>query len=104
MANYNLKWSFGNEKLSKLDTVSFNIPAFRSADGFPTCPKAGACATLCYARQGRYMMPKVAATREFNLEKARGDLDTFINEAIADLRKIKNGVVRVHDSGDFFSQ
>ena len=103
-SKYNLKWSFGNEKLSKLDTVSFNIPAFRSADGFETCPKAGACATLCYARQGHYMMPHVAATREFNLKIVRGDLSTFVFLATEDLLKIKNKIIRVHDSGDFFSQ
>lgn len=104
MARLNLKWSYGNEKLKKLDTVSFNLPAFRSADGFAVCPKAGACATLCYARQGRFLMPAVAATREFNLAKVRGDLSIFIREASEDLSRIKNKIIRVHDSGDFFSQ
>lgn len=104
MPKYNLKWSFGNSKLAKTDTVSFNIPAFRSADGFATCPKAGACATLCYARQGYYVMPQVAATREFNLGIVRGDLEKFKTLALEDLKKIKNTSVRVHDSGDFFSQ
>lgn len=100
----NLKWSTGNEKLQKLDTISFNLPAFRGADGFAVCPKAGACATLCYARQGRYLMPTVAASRESNLVKVRGDLAIFIREATEDLEHIKNKIVRVHDSGDFFSQ
>ena len=104
MPKLNLKWSFGNSKLAKLDTVSFNIPAFRSADGFETCPKAGACATLCYARQGRYMMPNVAATREFNLSKIRENLSNFTDLVLEDLGKIKNKIVRVHDSGDFFNQ
>lgn len=104
MSKYNLRWSFGNSKLAKLDTVSFNIPAFRSADGFKTCPKAGLCATVCYARQGRYMMPNVQAPREFNLAIARSNLTEFREMAIADLKKIKNKIVRVHDSGDFFSQ
>lgn len=104
MPKFNLKWSFGNTKLAKLDTVSFNIPAFRNADGFHVCPKAGACATLCYARQGRYMLPNVARAREFNLQHARGDLRTFQRLATEDLRKIPNATVRVHDSGDFFSQ
>jgi hypothetical protein len=101
---FHLKWSFGNSKLAKLDTVSFNIPAFRSADGFHCCPKAGACATLCYARQGRYILPNVAAAREFNLAIVRGPLGEFEDWAIEDLSKIKNSTVRVHDSGDFFSQ
>lgn len=102
--NLNLKWSTGNEKLKKLDTISFNLPAFKSADGFHVCPMAGGCASLCYARQGRFMMPAVAATREYNLTKVRGDLGVFVQEAIADLQKIKNRTVRIHDSGDFFSQ
>lgn len=104
MAALNLKWSTGNEKLKKLDTISFNLPAFRSADGFKVCPKAGACATLCYARQGRYIMPNVAASRESNLIKVRGDLTIFVREATEDLGNIRNKIVRVHDSGDFFSQ
>jgi len=101
---FHMKWSFGNSKLAKLDTVSFNIPAFRSADGFQCCPKAGACATLCYARQGRYILPNVAASREFNLAIVRGNLNRFVEMATEDLSKIKNSTVRVHDSGDFFSQ
>ena len=104
MTKLNLKWSFGNSKLAKLDTVSFNIPAFESKDGFKTCPKAGACATLCYARQGRYMIPNVAATREFNLAVLRKNIHTFEKYAVEDLKRIKQSVIRVHDSGDFFSQ
>lgn len=104
MAKLNLKWSFGNSKLIKLDTVSFNLPAFRSADGFKVCPKAGACATLCYARQGRYIMPNVAKSREFNLAIVRKDLKAFKRMALEDLGKIKNQTIRIHDSGDFFSQ
>lgn len=104
MKNLNLKWSFGNKKLKKLDTVSFNIPAFRSADGFKTCPKAGLCATVCYARQGHYIMSHVQATREFNLSKARGSKIALIKMLTEDLRKIKNKIIRVHDSGDFFDQ
>lgn len=99
-----LKWSMGNTKLKKLDTVSFNLPAFKSADGFHVCPQAGACATMCYARQGRYMMPNVAATREFNLAKVRASLPGFGAALIHDLKLIKAKTIRLHDSGDFFSQ
>ena len=104
-----LKWSFGNEKLVKTDTVSFNLPAFKSEDGFAVCPKAGACATVCYARQGRYIMPTVRAAREYNLAivrdcETRGDYIPFYVTAINDLRNIKQKSIRVHDSGDFFSQ
>jgi hypothetical protein len=100
----NLKWSKGNTKLEKLDTVSFNLPAFKSADGFKVCPKAGACATVCYARQGRYVMPNVAKSREFNLAIVRDSVERFEALAAEDLGRIRNRIVRVHDSGDFFSQ
>lgn len=104
MPKLNLKWSFNNSKLKKTNTVSFNLPAFRSADGFAVCPKAGGCATLCYARQGYYVMPAVAATREFNLSKVRGSMVDFITDALSDLKSIKQTSIRLHDSGDFFSQ
>ena len=104
MTGLHYKWSKGNEKLQKLNTISFNLPAFKSADGFHVCPKAGGCASLCYARQGRYLMPNVAASREFNLAAVRGDLSLFITQASEDLTRITNKIVRVHDSGDFFSQ
>lgn len=101
----NLKWSTANSKLKKTGTVSFNLPAFRSADGFVVCPKAGGCATLCYARQGYYVMPQVAATREFNLAAVRKSLKAFTEAAVADLQsRPKWRTIRIHDSGDFFSQ
>jgi protein gp88 len=99
-----LKWSTGNEKLKKLDTISFNLPAFKSADGFKVCPQAGACATVCYARQGRYIMPTVAAAREYNLAMVRRSIPQFVRLALADLANIRHRIVRIHDSGDFFSQ
>lgn len=101
---YNLKWTFGNSKLKKLNTVGFGIPAFESADGFKTCPQAGACAAVCYARQGTFTWPVVKAAREFNLAAARRDIRQFQLDAIADLARIAAVTVRVHDSGDFFSQ
>lgn len=99
---YNLKWSFSNSKLAKTNTISFNIPAFRSESGFKTCPQAGACAALCYARQGAYNWPKSKAVREYNLFMSK--IPTFMGAAIEDLRKIKQTSIRIHDSGDFYSQ
>ena len=52
-AGLTLHWSDGNEKLKRTRVVSFNLPAFRSADGFVVCPGAAGCANVCYARQGR---------------------------------------------------
>ena len=99
-----IAWVKGNRKLAKLATVGFGIPAFRSRDGFATCPKAGACAAVCYARQGTFTWPVVVAARERNLAIVRGDLAEFVRVAVADLSRMKARTVRVHDSGDFFSQ
>ena len=110
LMTFNLKWSFNNSKVGKLDAVSFGIPAFESADGFKTCPMAGACAAVCYARQGTYRWPAVVAARELNLKIARtidGGMNEwweFVRLANSDLHRIKNKLVRVHDSGDFFNQ
>jgi hypothetical protein len=103
MKPFNLKWTKGNTKLKKLKTLGFGIPAFASQDGFKTCPMAGKCATVCYARQGTFTWPIVKAAREFNLSVARQS--NFATLAIDDLKRLKAfKVVRIHDSGDFFSQ
>lgn len=108
----NLKWTMGNEKLSKTSgetfrVLGYGIPADFSFDGGNTCPGANACRGVCYAKQGRYMMPNVRDARlhNFNLFQTRGKLG-FIGDAIADLTRLvkRYNVVRIHDSGDFFSQ
>ena len=101
---YNLKWGFGNSKVGKLDAVSFGLPAFKSLDGFKTCPKAGTCAAICYARQGTYRFKSVVESREFNLDVARRQAYDFENLVNQDLEKIKKRLIRIHDSGDFCSQ
>lgn len=101
---FNLKWSTNNTKVAKLGAISFGIPAFEAADGFKTCPGAGACAAVCYARQGHYVRGAVSSAREHNLKIARTDLKDFEAKAIEDLNRINNKIVRLHDSGDFFSQ
>lgn len=103
--NLQLYWSSGNQKLKKLRTIGFSLPAYQAADGFHVCPQAGACAKVCYARQGRYRQPHAIATRERNLLIVRSDLARFVRLAIKDLAaRPSRTTVRVHDSGDFFSQ
>lgn len=93
---HNLKWSTGNSKLKKLDTVSFGLPAIKA------CPMAGSCASVCYATQGTYKWKPVAKARDFNFTLAKQA--NFQSMLIEDLKTIKNKIVRIHDSGDFFSQ
>jgi hypothetical protein len=105
-----LKWSDGNTKVMKMEdrfgkTVSFGLPAYKSLDGFKVCPGAGACAAVCYARQGQYERDSVKATREHNLAFIRNrGLRAFVRAAIRDIKRIDAKLIRVHDSGDFFSQ
>ncbi len=104
---YNLHWGFGNSKLEKDNTISFNIPAFRLADGFKTCPMAGSCALVCYAMQGRYNMLNVAAPRDHNIAWLRSHtMEEFVEAAVEDIGNLRNKWVRIriHDSGDFYSE
>jgi len=99
-----LKWSFNNSKVSKLNAVSFGLPAYQSSDGFLVCPQANSCKAICYARQGHYLLSNVAAAREYNLAIIRNNITDFETKATEDLVKITNKIVRIHDSGDFYSQ
>jgi len=106
-----IKFVLGNAKLGKgkYKIVGFGIPAdYNFNDGKRnrnTCAGAKDCRDVCYAKQGMYLFSNVKAARNKALEQT---LDSgFVTLAIADLTKLaKNGynVVRVHDSGDFYSQ
>ena len=109
--NY-LKWTEGNAKLLKTSgesyrVLGFGLPADMTFEGGNTCPGANACRGVCYAKQGRYLMANVRDARlhNFNAFQSRGKLG-FIGDAIADLTRYakRYNVVRLHDSGDFFSQ
>lgn len=108
-----LKWTKGNTKLKKtaaksVPVIGFGIPAdysFNGPDGEPlnTCPGALACRAVCYAKQGSFVWPNVIAARTFNLQESMKA--EFAANAIADLQKMpKYEIVRIHDSGDFYSQ
>lgn len=106
----NLKWTMGNAKLVKTSgesyrVLGFGIPADMSFDGGNTCPGANACRGVCYAKQGRYLMANVRDARMHNFNASR-DFFTFVTSAIADLTRLtkRYNVVRLHDSGDFYSQ
>lgn len=101
-----LRWSHQNAKVKGIRGLSFGLPAYRSRDGFVTCPQAGKCAAICYARQGKYViMPRVVEAREFNVNFLRThSMADFVSAVREDLRHLTKTFIRVHDSGDFFSQ
>ena len=100
---------------------------------FKTCPNAGVCAQFCYARNGTYLFSNVQAAHLANLELARDRPEEFLDRISKELRhrafrwtgrprafsesaplvrdawsinwRLKGGAaVRIHDSGDFFSE
>jgi hypothetical protein len=93
-----------NSKIKKMSgpkTFNFGIPAYRSASGFNTCPKAGACAAGCYATMGAYRFSNVAQAFERRLEQTqRADFEALM---ISEIKKRGVERLRIHDSGDFYS-
>jgi hypothetical protein len=88
---------------------NWTLPAWagRFPDGrtYNTCPSAGICRQVCYALNGTYRWPKVRAKHEANLAFVLDDLPGWEHAMIAELsaRRFHGTWVRIHDSGDFFS-
>lgn len=125
-----------NSELRRLRIHNWTIPAWaiRLSDGstFNACPAAGACAKLCYARNGTYNFPNVKAAHLRHLEHYLGDpggwaremhdelqarrfrdrpdephlpdLDrSHLTETVAGILDRGGPLIRIHDAGDFFS-
>ncbi len=109
---FNIKWTTGNEKLNKdnggiYNIVGYGIPADYDFEvngvKMNTCPSALACRAICYAKQGSYRWKTVKAAREYNLHMSLRE--DFVNLVIEDLKRMKKvNVVRIHDSGDMYSE
>lgn len=96
------------------------------------CPSAGACKDYCYARNGTYLFPQVKAAHQRNLAMTLDDLPGWTERMVEELGRKKfrptgeprfpddrdrlivdlwtlawmdsGGIaVRIHDSGDFYS-
>lgn len=89
---------------------NFGIPAYRSNTGLTTCPFAKDCIKGCYAKQGAYVWGNVAQAFEKRL--ATTLLPSFVDEMSEEIdralrsaaKKDKTLVIRIHDSGDFYSE
>jgi hypothetical protein len=98
-----------NRELRREGIWNWTIPAWagRLADGrtYNTCPSAGVCAKVCYALNGTYRFPSVKARHEANLAYVLDDLDGWREQMTREVSgsRHRNGWVRVHDAGDFFS-
>jgi hypothetical protein len=98
-----------NRELREVGAWNWTLPALGAKldDGrtIHTCPQAGACAALCYARSGTFRFKNVKAAHARNLKlviDTPAEWEAAMNDEIA--RYIKPGsYVRIHDSGDFFT-
>jgi len=91
--NHRISW--GNSKL-KLDGIaSFNIPPVS------TCPARGVCEKYCYATQGQQWM-KLGYKRRVAAFKSTLAAD-FVDIMVAHLKSERVKILRIHDSGDFYS-
>ena len=89
-------------KLTGLRVYNFGIPAFQDEDGKRTCPFAGACAKFCYAQKGAYVWSNVSPAFQFRYLATK--CDSFVDKMIAELVKKRVDILRVHDSGDYYSR
>lgn len=96
-----------NSKLKKTSkennkrVFNFGISAYKTSTGKIVCPFAKDCIKFCYAKKGAYNFGNVKPLYEqrYNLTKS----EIFI-EAINDSIKAKKvDILRIHDSGDFYS-
>lgn len=98
-----------NSEMREIGAWNWSLPAWagRLPDGrtYNTCPSAGICAQVCYARQGTYLFPTVRAKHHANLAYVLDDLDGWTAAMLAELAhpRMRGAWVRIHDAGDFFS-
>lgn len=98
-----------NREMRAIGVWNWTLPALatRLSDGRTqvTCPSAGVCAQVCYARAGSYTWPVVRAKHQANLAFVLDDPDGWQQAMLTELAlpRFTGGWVRIHDSGDFFS-
>jgi hypothetical protein len=85
----------GNEKTGP-QIALFNLPRVS------TCPGASApCIKHCYIKRTN-RFPQVVPSHEKRYEASL--LETFAEEMLVDIRRSKKRMIRIHTSGDFYSQ
>jgi hypothetical protein len=97
-----------NREMKAIGVWNWTLPAWagRFADGrtYNTCPSAGICRHVCYARNGSYLWPVVLAKHQANLMFVLDDPAGWEAAITAELGagKYHGAWIRIHDSGDFF--
>ncbi len=92
--NKKFHFSKGNRKLSK-DVLIWNLPAIK------TCPGSSTeCRKYCYALKAERLYPSARNSRLRNLRFSKSE--SFVEEIVKFLRKRKETIIRLHESGDFY--
>lgn len=101
----------GNTELRADGIFTWSLPALaaklNNGKNFLVCPSAGVCSNLCYARAGTYQFSNVKRAHVNNLEMILHDPQGWKNRVSGELkwkRYAGGKSVRIHDSGDFFSE
>lgn len=99
-----------NSELRPDGIYNWSIPALAAklsnGTNIKTCPNAGACATVCYARNGTYNFSNVKGRHVKNLEYILEDPQGWFAQMLEEVSKpkMRGKHVRIHDAGDFFSE
>ena len=82
--------------------MNFGIPAYRSrVSGKVICPFAKDCVKYCYAQKGAYNYGNVHPVFEKRYELTKQD--NFVDLMCDEINEKKPKYIRVHDSGDYYS-
>ena len=121
----------GNSELAEIGVWTWSIPALKAesevAGKMMTCPHAGVCASLCYARSGRYRFGNVLKAHTRNLDRYLINRELWVKDMMTELQHKRfrpTGIphevswavrddfswwqwsgarsLRIHDAGDFF--
>lgn len=100
-----------NSKLKKDGIFQWSIPAYKAKvfldnkfQMIQTCPNAGVCLNFCYASSGNFVFKNVLISHHRNLNFILNFPKDFIQQATKEIQKKKIKILRIHDSGDFFSE
>lgn len=90
-----------SSKVTGVNLYNFGIPAYKTASGKITCPFADKCIKYCYASKGTYTWSNVKPAFE-NRYKLTQD-NNFVELMSNAIKAVKANAIRIHDSGDFYS-
>jgi len=84
----------GNSKLGK-DVYTFSLPPIK------TCTPSEECKQFCYARKGFFRMKNVIQSLEKSYQASKKP--DFTDKIITEIQNKQMGLVRIHVSGDFYT-